>query len=153
MVYQTVDLSGYDASGGLVLLAEAKNRLATDRRWASQMRGNLVAYGRLPPAAYFLLALPDRFYLWKDPPSDQPYVEPTFEIDPQPLLKPYLDHLGSSVDDLTNEGFELLVAAALNQVLTSADRGEQADEAVRWAKDSGLSEAWRGGRLLLESAQ
>lgn len=55
-----------DRLGQLALVVEAVNILNTTPEWAAKFRHNLPADGLYPDARYFLIALPDTFYLWKD---------------------------------------------------------------------------------------
>src|SRR5579871_6759785 len=86
------DIVVYDASGQLALAVEVKNRRGTNVEWAAQMRQNLLTHS-LVHAPYFLLALPDHFYLWVNK-EQSTAVNPDYAIDPLPFLKPYL---GASV--------------------------------------------------------
>src|ERR1017187_7819118 len=60
-----IDFVAYDRDGGVLLLAEAKSRHGTSQDWAAGLRRNMLAHGLLPWAKYFLIATPERMYLWK----------------------------------------------------------------------------------------
>ena len=53
------------------------------------MRRNMLAHGVVPNSRFFLLALPDRLYLWKDVGNTPDLVEPTYEVDATPFFEPY----------------------------------------------------------------
>src|SRR5687767_14768726 len=78
----------------ILLIVEAKKRINASAEWAAQMRHNLIAHGALPPAPYFLLALPDKFFLWKQQQTSQ-MVLPDYEFDADEALRPYLESLKS----------------------------------------------------------
>lgn len=59
-----IDFVVYDREGRVVLLAEAKNRRGTSGHWAAGLRKNMLSHGVLPWAKYFLIATPERMYLW-----------------------------------------------------------------------------------------
>jgi hypothetical protein len=61
-----VDIAVNSRDGGLLLIVEVKNRPRTSPDWAVKFRQNLLAHHAIPRATYFLLALPDQLYLWKD---------------------------------------------------------------------------------------
>jgi hypothetical protein len=82
MIRERVDLMAYDVQGRPTLAVEVKNKRGTSRAWAAQLRRNMLAHGQLPETAFFLLALPDRFYLWKNTSNQLSNIEPTYEIDP-----------------------------------------------------------------------
>ena len=54
------------------LLVEVKNRSAASPEWAAQLRRNLAVHFGLTSTPYFLLALPDIFYFWRNAEGDQP---------------------------------------------------------------------------------
>ena len=140
------DLIVYDSADNPVLAVEVKNQHGTDTKWAAQTRRNLLVHGLLPKAKYFLLATPDRFYLWVDKPF--PTIEdPTYELDPLPFLQPYLDRAGLILENLNGANFEFLIVSWLIDLVRS-------DEFITarnndWLIESGLFEAIRGGNVAL----
>ncbi len=138
------------------LVVEVKRRPGAGPEWAAALRRNLFAHAALPAAPYFLLALPDRFYLWKDAPPAEA-VAPQYAFDARAELAPYADALHSRLDDLSEEGFALLVQAWLSDLLATlppapAQVGADTHTGVpaerrRWLWQSGLAEALRRGQL------
>src|SRR6266705_3288621 len=114
---QSADILAFDKSGHLVLIVEVKNKRGTSAEWAKRMRRNMYALDRRPAAPFCLLALPDKFYLWKNPGETQEVIEPTLQVDPTPFLRPYYEKSGVLPDKLTGDSFELIIAAWLNEVL------------------------------------
>src|SRR5260370_23723593 len=107
------DIAVYDSQGELGIIVDIKNKLGTDDEWAAKMRRNLVAHGFLPKVPFFLLALPDRFYLWKD--KYLPQLEkPQYELDPSSFLESYFERAGVQPSSITETGFELLTVLCLS---------------------------------------
>ena len=148
MIRQRADLTAYDASGQLVLVAEVKARRGTNAAWAASLRRNILAHGLLPLTPYFLLALPDRFYLWKDSPLD--LVNATYEIDPTPLLQPYYTELDNQRQTFSGAGFELVVASLLTRLMSQDGESSVLKEQSEELAESGLLDALAGGRLEVE---
>lgn len=146
------DIMAYDSEGNLALVVEVKNKRGTDNEWATKMRRNMLAHGLVPSARYFLLALPDRFYLWKDKPLPE-LEKPGYEIDPLPFLEPYFEGVGIQPENLSGAGFELLVLSWLNEL---AQTGELPDTLLKgdnaWLIESGLLEAINQGHIVPEVA-
>ncbi len=114
---QYADIVVFDKNSQLALIAEVKSKRGTSSDWAKKMRRNMYAHGLLPETPFFLLALPDRFYLWKNVHNTLEPLEPTQQIDPTPFLQPYYVRSGISPSELFEESFDLVVVAWLNQVL------------------------------------
>lgn len=149
----------YATDGSLQLAVEVKSRPGASVEWAAQMVRNMAAHGALPEAPYFLLALPDFFYLWVNqglssadllPGQESP--EPAYKIDATRALSPYLD--GSPVVELvglSEQGLELLVAAWLTDLINSEISIETAPIELRPIFDSGLYDAIKKGSLATEA--
>lgn len=141
------DVKVFDTSGNFVLAVEIKNKRGTNVEWASKMRRNLMVHGLVGAPQYFLLALPDRFYLWRD--NDYRDLEPPeYEIDPLPLFKPYVGSTDEYLQNLSGEGFELLVVAWLSELLQTSELPE--NEKTSWLIESGLFEAIQRGHMVSE---
>lgn len=146
------DLIVYDRQGRLALIVEAKYKFGTTREWAAHLRRNMYAHGLLPSAPFFLLALPDHFYLWKNEPDLLEPVEPTFDIDPRPFLEPYYRSLGIAPEDLTGQSFELIITSWLSQILSARFPEEQSKDGQEWLIQTGLHETLQGGSIHFELA-
>jgi hypothetical protein len=125
------------------------------------MLRNLLVHGMIASAPYYLLALPDVFYLWKDlDPSrlnlhDLPEkeFEPDFKVATTRALAPYIDWPSFSPDDISEPGLELLVSSWLTDLVNdSALSREAASPDLRWLFDSGLYDAIKGGHVATEVA-
>lgn len=137
------DIVVYDRNGQIVLIIEIKKRLGLSSEWATEWRRNILSHGSLPDAKFFMAALPDRFYLWKDAGNLPELVEPTFEIDAKPILKSYFDETGTSQEEITRHAFEFIIAAWLNSLLCFNSSLNQ----QKWITRTGLSDAVSGGYL------
>jgi hypothetical protein len=146
------DLVAYDRNGQIILIAELKKKTGVSAEWAAKWRRNMLAHGGLPDAKYFMIALPDRFYLWKEAGTVPEEKAPTFEIDAEPLLKPYMDESGISPEDISPQSFELIVAAWLNSLLQTGESPNLENDAPNWINESRFSEALSGGSLKHEVA-
>jgi hypothetical protein len=140
------DIVVYDGMDNPVLAVEVKNQHGTDTEWAAQTRRNLLIHGLLPRVRYFLLALPDRFYLWVDKPL--PAIEnPTYELDPLPYLQPYLDRADLILENLNGANFELLIVSWLIDLVRSGELIGAGNN--DWLIESGLLEAIKHGNVAL----
>ncbi len=144
------DLIAYDKDGQLAVIIEIKNRIGTSKEWATRMRRNIYAHGSWPKTPYFLLALPDRFYLWRNAGNAPERIEPDYEVDSGRLLGPYYEKSGLSPTDLSHDGFELLVTSWLNQVMQDG-ASSLVQQNRDWLVDSGLFESIKKGHLVSEA--
>ncbi len=76
-----IDFVAYDRQGRVLLLAEAKSRRGTSESWAAGLRQNMLSHGLLPSSKYFLIATPERLYLWLQEPSDTAEGPPQVTVD------------------------------------------------------------------------
>jgi hypothetical protein len=106
-----------------------------------------MSHGLTTAPQYFLLALPDRFYLWQGS-QVLDLVRPEYEVDPLPLFMPYIGATDTYLQNLSGEGFELLVVAWLSELLHTKALPEK--EETRWLIESGLFEAIQGGHMVSE---
>jgi hypothetical protein len=140
------DVVVYDKNGQLAAVIEAKNIKGKPRKWAIEMRRNLYEYGFLPKIPYFILALPDRLYIWKNAKNTPEIIEPDYEIDITELFKSYYDQLGISPEEIGHDGFELLITSWLNEI-AQADIAQTQNLLV----NSGLLETLKTGRIVSEA--
>src|SRR5579859_2949863 len=137
-----------DQSGHLMLLVEVKNKSNASRDWAANLRRNIIAHGFFPSVEYFLLAVPNRFYLWKRGSNPYAIADPDFEVDPRSTLKPYFERAGIQPEAVSGKTFELIIAAWLNDLVNAPPQTEWPSEMQGWLAESGLTEAIKGGRLV-----
>jgi hypothetical protein len=142
-----LDLAVYNSADELVLLVEVKTKLKVSSEWAARLRRNILAHGTLPKSKFFLLALPDKFYLWKDLSNTLAEIEPTYTIDAQSILAPYFEQAGVTADQISGESFELIIASWLSEIAHSNKRLERNSDSQNWLIESGLYTAIAGGRI------
>lgn len=147
-----LDLAMYDRDDQLVLIVEVKTKLNASNKWAAKLRRNILAHGTLPNAKFFLLALPDRFFLWSNNDALIADQEPTYSIDPQPLLKSYFDDTGLTADNISGETFELIVASLLSRLAQLKKNTQGNGQVQQWLVESGLLDGISGGHLKHEVA-
>ncbi|MGH2410992.1 MAG: hypothetical protein ACRDGS_11575 [Chloroflexota bacterium] len=142
-----VDLAVFSANGQLQLVAEVKNRVGATLDWAARMRLNLVEYSDMPDAPFFLLALPDHFYLWHEVTPRTTLAYPQYDINPTSILAPYLGVPSRSVDTMSESGLLLAVSAWLSDLVASSlDRREEKPDCM-WLFDSMLYDTIKGGTV------
>jgi hypothetical protein len=130
----------------IVLVVEAKKRANATAEWAAQMRRNLAAHGALPSAPFFLLALPDKFFLWKQPLSTQ-LALPDFEFDAEEILRPYLESLHTPLSEMSGRSFESVVRLWLDDLVRDG-----ALDQPGWLHASGLDAQLRDAVVTSQAA-
>ena len=144
------DITIYGRDGGLKLLVEVKSKRGKSREWAARLRRNMYAHGQLPRVPYFLVALPDRFYLWRDIADPQALVDPQYSVDPTSVLRPYFDRAHTSSQTVTGTGLEFAVSAWLEKLANGRNQ-PTALYNEPWLRQSGLLEAIRGGSVEVQA--
>src|SRR5215813_1877658 len=89
----SADIEVYSHDKKLKLVVEVKNKHGASPEWAVQMRRNLLAHSAVPRAPFFLLALPDNLYRWKDGSDSTESRPPDFVVDASPILADYLKNM------------------------------------------------------------
>ena len=145
------DIEVYSEDNKLKLVVEVKSMHGTSPEWAAQMRRNLLVHSAVPRAPFFLLALPDHLYLWKDG-SDSTDARPAdFVIDSAPILSSYMND-AETIGTTGSGELELIFASWLN-LLTIAQLSEDlAAPHERWLLESGLYEAIKNGSVQTEAS-
>ena len=144
------DITIYDRSEQPALVAETKTRLGVSPEWARQFRANLAEDHDFPVARYFMLAFPDKFYLWDD--SDVAAVvdrAPDYEIDARPLLRSYFENTSIDPAKIHGSTFILIFSSWLSAFVHSYSEDEIADM-PNWMLDSELYGAIAGGHFRQE---
>ena len=143
------DIAVHDRNHQLQLLVEVKSRQGASAQWASQMRRNLLAHGMISHARYFLLALPNSFYLWANAGADDEM--PAYVIDAKEALASYLGPQGLSLGDISHYGLELLVTSWLQDLVSSELSAETVTPGLRGIFDSGLYADIKNGSVETEA--
>ena len=143
----SVDFVVYDDRESPSLLVEAKALTDRSEKWARKMRRNLSVHGSLPEAPFFLLALPDQFFLWGDHSRLDPMASPSYTADAEPLLTPYFDRAEVSSERAGGATFELIVWTWLLRVTQSPSPDALPERFREWVLSTGLFDAVRNGRI------
>lgn len=146
------DIMVYNSDGQIQLAVEVKNKLHAPKEWAIKMHRNLLVHSMLPHTPYFLLALPDRFYLWHSPSLTAGAIDtsPQFTGETVRILAPQLNGSSHSLNDISEQGLELLVTAWLED-LVRTEMAQAPEPHLQWLFDSGLYESIRGGSVVAEA--
>jgi hypothetical protein len=122
-----IDFVAYDREGQVVLLAEAKSKHGTSVDWAARLRRNMLSHGLLPWAKYFLIATPERMYIWRQERPDAADAPPEFTIDAAKVFQPYFQKLRQEPSKIGPEAFELLVLTWLTDIARSGEHDLKQD--------------------------
>lgn len=83
--------------------------------------------------------------------GEQPnLIQPTYEIDAQPIFKAFLERVGVAAGDLSGGAFELLVASWLGDLMRSEEPAEEFANGERWLVESGFLDMVKDGRIEYE---
>ncbi|WP_049858599.1 hypothetical protein [Gloeothece citriformis] len=135
-----------------VLVVEVKRRFNVSPLSAAQFRHNLFANQMMTKASFFLLAFPDKFYLWTQGEAQLENYQPDFIIDARPILKPYFEKAGVSPEQITPVSLELLIGVWLESIIESQKPCEEIEINQQWVIESGLYDAIAKGHLVYEAA-
>ncbi len=141
------DISVHSRNGQLVLVVEVKSKLNTSPEWAARLRRNILAHGTFPKASYFLMAFPDRFYLWTNAHLQLDQVLPTYTIDAFPILQPYFEQAGVTFGKISEQSFELIISSWLQEIVYAEKPLETVEQSQGWLINSGLYDALTGGKV------
>ncbi|MBZ5675612.1 MAG: hypothetical protein LAP61_15330 [Acidobacteriia bacterium] len=130
-----IDLVAYDQEGRVILLVEAKSRHGTSEHWAARLRRNMLSHGLLPWSKYFLIATPERMYLWKQEHPNLSEAPPGFTIDASKVLQPYFQKLHQEPSKIGPEAFELLVLTWLTDIAGSGEEKPRQDPSSAWLSE------------------
>lgn len=145
-----VDIAVYSPDRKLQLIVEIKNKLGASAEWVIRMRHNLLVHSFIPHVPYFLLVLPDFFYLWTDTTPVNNLAEPDYKIDATEVLAPYL-RSNQSLNDISGYGLELLIMSWLEDTVRIELQRDTVDPNLQWLFDSGLYEAVTRGSVAVEA--
>ncbi len=141
------DLLVSNYQGKPILGVQLKTKINTSSDWAVKFRHNILMDSYVQKIPFFLMAFPDRFYLWTEPDIYSNQSKPTYIIDALPVLKPYFERAGIMPEKIRGDSFELLVASWLSDMINSEQLPEEFNESQRWLIESGLYRAISGGSL------
>jgi hypothetical protein len=146
------DLMLYDKYGRLTAYVEVKSKFGTSREWAAQLRRNLFAHGGLEGVDFFLLATPDRLYVWKKSGSDATAILPDFVVDAKRIFDPYFKTANINSRSSGGFAFELVVGSWLADLARSGLQIQERSMGDEWIIESGFLDAIENGRVEYEDA-
>jgi hypothetical protein len=147
-----IDFIAYDYSGRAILVGEVKSRVGMSEQWAARFRRNMLAHGILPKALFFLIATPERIYLWK---QDQPGVSdepPEFTIDVAREFKQYFEKMDKTPQAVGEQTLELLVLSWLTDIARTGRKRVKEDPSMLWLAESGLIDSLENARFEMNPA-
>jgi hypothetical protein len=131
------------------LIVETKTKSPASAEWAARLRRNLFAHRALPQVPFFLLALPERLYLWKNsPPSET--APPDYEIETRQALRRHIKNLDTPLSALSGFSFESLVRSWLDDVINTNLDSAQFAPSDEWLAKSGLYDAIKHGFVTVQ---
>ena len=95
----------------------------------------MLSHGILPWAKYFLIATPERMYLWKQERPNPAEVPPEFTIDAVKVFQPYFQKLHQEPSKIGPEAFELLVLTWLTDIARSGEHKLKQDTSSAWLSE------------------
>jgi hypothetical protein len=144
------DIVVNDLTGRTQLVVEIKTTIGASALWAAELRRNLLAHAVVPNAPFFLLALPDKFYLWTDSDTTLEPDLPAYQVDARQVLAPHLQNARFSLDDISEYSLELLVVSWLQDVIHADTSENGISPDLEWLYTSGLLHAIKDGSVLTE---
>ena len=147
------DLVINNRHGQPTLIVEVKGKIGTSPKWVAQLRRNILAHGIAPSTPYFLIAFPDKFYLWKNN-AESNFIEekePDYIIDASSILQPYFQNISIQGDRIRESSLEMIIVSWLNEIMYSQEVIEELKESQSWLIDSGLYASLVGGKIVHEA--
>jgi hypothetical protein len=141
------DIAVYDRDHDMQLVAEVQGRVGASQEWVREIRSNLLDAKAIPLTPYFLLAMPDAFYLWTPSSHDDPGAAPAYRIDARAALAPYIRGFEESLETINPYSLQLLVSSWLQDLAYAESSGN-----AGWLGESGLYQAIRRGSVDVDVA-
>ena len=148
---QVPDIAVYSPNNELQLIVEVKNKLGATPEWAANMRRNLLIHSVVPYSPYFLLALPDYFYLWKDPSATLETRAPDYTANSKLIWESYLGDSSQYLDTMSEYSLELMTKTWLYGLTNAELTRETAPPHEAWLFNSGLYDAIKHGYVNAEA--
>lgn len=127
------------------LVVEVKGKGQSSADWAAKFHRNLVEHQVIPKTEYFLLALPDYLYLWKEK-NTLEAVPPDYIVRTLNVLQRYLS-LDAEPIQISKEGLQIALAGWLQMAMYSAQRPPVGSDAYKLLVESGLLDAIEEGEV------
>jgi hypothetical protein len=131
-----------EKGGKPIVAVESRNIESPSAEWAAKYLTNILEEGDVPECPYFLLALRNRMYLWRN--AKLPVALPDFEGDTSDALEPHLVRLRRPLSGLSLNSFQMLIEGLLFEIVMGV-LPESGD--LTWLIDSGFADAIRNGYI------
>jgi hypothetical protein len=130
----------------LKLFVQVKSGARSSADWAAKFRRNLVEYQLIPKTEYFLLALPDYLYLWKET-NTLEIVPPDYIVRTFNVLQQYLGSSDVEPAHIAKEGLHMALVGWLHRLIFPAKRPPAGSDAYKFLVESGLLDAIDNGEV------
>jgi hypothetical protein len=104
----------------------------------------------LPKTKFFLLALPDFLYLWRDGHSSEA-IPPDYTARTLNVLQQYLTRVGNEPRHIAEEGLELALTSWLREATVSSKHPPAGSDSYKLLVESGLQDAISKAEVSLHS--
>jgi hypothetical protein len=145
------DLLVDNRDGQLALVIEVKSKTNVPLEWVIRFRQNILEHGTVARSPYFLMAFPDKFYLWTEAEAHLDQAKPAYVVDASPILEPYLKRAGLTADKISGQSLEIIISSWLGTIIHYEQLPENLDGSQELLIDSGLYAALAGGRFEYEA--
>ena len=144
------DLAVYNSRGELKAVIDVKGRYGKTGEWATHTRRNMAAHGHVPDVDYFIIATPERLFLWKESGAEPGLVPPTYEADIRAELAPYYEDTHLDINKISGPALEMLIQTWLTDMIWPDVFGYKHQSPPNWVNESGLLNAVENGRIEFE---
>lgn len=124
----------------IALIAEVKVRTQSSQEWAAKFRSNLFLNHVIPKSRFFLLALPDFLYLWRNSNGPEP-IRPDYAVRTVNVLQNYLTRSKTEPKYIGEEGLQLALTSWLRDATFSNKRPAVGSDSHTLLVESGLLDA------------
>lgn len=112
-------------------------------------RADIAAYNTDGELQHFLMVLPDVMYLWKNFERVDDPGPPDYQMSTPMILAGYFGKVIPTLDDINEDGLELLTSYWLNDLINVPSQSEMATPDLGPIYESGLHEAIHRGSSVL----
>lgn len=142
------DIVVYNREDRLQLAVEVSNRHKTSAEYVTEWKENIFSHSDDSELPYFMMAFPDRFYLWRNFGERSSILgAPDYVVDARPLLQPYFERTGIEPESVGSSSLELIISSWLSRVIHYEGDVEALPD---WLVESGLFDAVADGRFSFE---
>ena len=145
------DLAVYNSRGELKVVIDIKRRYGKTSEWATHTRRSMAVYGNLTDVDYFIIATPDRLFMWKESRAEPDLIPPTYEADMRSELAPYYEDAHLDKRNISGYALEILIQTWLRDIIWPDIFMYKHQSPPNWIDESGLLNAVENGRVEFDS--